>query len=333
MSFRDLLRPVVSAQLMVQLAREHGLPIEQCLSNTGIAAETLQDSEAEIRTDQEIQLTRNLVAGLPHVPALGLEAGLRYSVSSFGLWGFAILSSRTIREALGVAMRYHGLTFEFSRVFVSEAGGVTRLVFDDAETPEDLRVFCLERSLGSTARIRRELTGAVLPMTGLRLRMKRPAYEARLVEACGVVPEYGAPDNSYVIEPARLDMPIAFGNATVARQVEADCRALLERRRHREGLAARVRDAVLKAPGQIPPLDAVASGLNMTARTLRRRLAGENTSYRELVEEVRRTLAQELLKAGRMKMEEVAERLGYSDATSFAHAFRRWEGRAPRELR
>jgi AraC-like DNA-binding protein len=71
----------------------------------------------------------------------------------------------------------------------------------------------------------------------------------------------------------------------------------------------------------------------VTARTLRRRLDDEGTSYRELVEEVRQTLAQELLKTAGMKMEEVAERLGYSDATSFAHAFRRWKGRSPSELR
>lgn len=333
MSFRDIFRPVVSAQLMVQLGLDYGLALEQCLEGTGISAATLQDSEAQIRTDQEVQLTRNLVTRLPHVPALGLEAGLRYSVSSFGLWGFAIMSSKTVRDALGVAMRYHGLTYEFSRVYVRDSGGVMRVVFDDAETPDDLKVFCLERSLGSTSRIRRELTGLEQPMSGLRLRMARPAYAARLAKVCGVVPEFDAPDNSYEIDRARLDLPIAFGNSMVARQVEENCKALLERRRHREGFAAKVRAAVLKAPGQVPALDAVAASLGMTTRTLRRRLEDEHTSYRELVEEVRRTLAQELLAGGRMKMEEVAERLGYSDATSFAHAFRRWKGHSPSELR
>jgi AraC-like DNA-binding protein len=333
MSYRDILRPITSAQLMVQLAREHGVSIDQCLAGTGIASDILQNPAGEIRLDQEIELTRNVVIALKHVPALGLEAGLRYSLATFGIYGFAILSSSTIRAALDVAMRYHPLAPAFSRVYTMQTGPELRIVIGDEDTPPDLRTFSIERSLATQIRVWREVLGVAAPMPGLRLRMPRPAHAARLAEVCGVTPRYEAEDNSYVIEPAQLDRPIAFGNSLVAQQVERECKALLDRRRQRKGLAEKVRDIILHEPRRIPSLDAVATHLHMTTRTLRRHLLTESTSYRELVEEVRQGLAEELLTRGLLKMEEVAERLGYSDATSFSHAFRRWKGHAPRDLR
>jgi AraC-like DNA-binding protein len=331
-SYHDFRRTPLSAQLTVQLGLDHGLTLEQCLAGSGIDVQTLDNPAAEILMDQELVLTRNVVSRLGGVPALGLEAGLRYSLSSFGIWGFALLASSTIRAALDVAMRYHALSFAFSPVVVRQIDGEARLVSTDDDTPEDLRAFCAERQLGCTVRITREL-GAQSPMRGLRLRMPRPAHAGRFVEVCGVMPEFGAPDNSHIIDGAWLDTKIVFGNPAVARQVEEQCRKVLERQRHREGMAAKVRDAILHNPTRIPSMETIAGGLCMTVRTLRRKLDDESTSYRELVEEVRQALATELLKKAGMKMDEVAERLGYSDATAFAHAFRRWKGRAPSEFR
>jgi AraC-like DNA-binding protein len=64
-----------------------------------------------------------------------------------------------------------------------------------------------------------------------------------------------------------------------------------------------------------------------------RGLADENTSYLELVEKVRRNLAAEYLKSTALTIDEVAVRLGYADAPSFSHAFKRWTGKSPGALR
>jgi AraC-like DNA-binding protein len=332
-SYHNFRRSHVGCQLIMQLGLDHGLTLEQCLAGTGITAATLADPAAEIRMEQEILLTRNVVTLLRHVPALGVEAGLRYSLSSFGILGFALLASSSLRAALDVAMRHHALAMAFDPITVAVIDGEMRLRFGDTDTPQDLRPFVAERGLGCTCRIARELAGKAMPMRGLRVRAPRPAHAARLEAVFGVMPQFDAPDNSFVIDAAWLDTPIVFGNPIVARQVEDQCRALVEKRRHRDGVALKVRDVILHNPTRIPSMEAIAGELCMTARTLRRKLDDERTSYRELVEEVRQTLAQELLKNAGMKMEEVAERLGYSDATSFAHAFRRWKGRAPSEFR
>ncbi|MFD2400258.1 helix-turn-helix transcriptional regulator [Prauserella oleivorans] len=71
----------------------------------------------------------------------------------------------------------------------------------------------------------------------------------------------------------------------------------------------------------------------MTVRTLRRKLAAEGTSYRALVDEVRETVAEDLLATPALSVEQIAHRLGYSEASSFIHAFTRWKGVPPREFR
>ena len=73
----------------------------------------------------------------------------------------------------------------------------------------------------------------------------------------------------------------------------------------------------------------VAAALHMSVRTLRRHLDEEGTSYRAVVEQTREHLAEELLGTAGLSVEEVARRIGYSEASSVVHAFRRWKGLTP----
>jgi AraC-like DNA-binding protein len=73
--------------------------------------------------------------------------------------------------------------------------------------------------------------------------------------------------------------------------------------------------------------------LHMTPRTLHRRLVDEGTSFHDLLEDVRRTLAVEHVKSGRLSIEEIAYMLGYSDLANFRRAFRRWESVPPSAYR
>ncbi|SIM66750.1 transcriptional regulator [Mycobacteroides abscessus subsp. abscessus] len=72
----------------------------------------------------------------------------------------------------------------------------------------------------------------------------------------------------------------------------------------------------------------VAASLHIGERTLHRRLAREGTSYRALLDEVRETLARELLRNG-LSVREVSDRLGYSEPAAFTHAYTRWRGMPP----
>ncbi len=85
----------------------------------------------------------------------------------------------------------------------------------------------------------------------------------------------------------------------------------------------------LEASPVLPQLDALAEGLHMSPRTLKRRLQHRGTSYRMLADEVRGRASATLLLDRDMNLEAIAERLGYSSAANFSRAFRRWAGMTP----
>src|SRR5690242_17831690 len=130
-------RPVASVQLMVALAGELGVAASRCLRGSDLRECDLLDSTREIRGFQELTVLRNIVHALPpHVP-FGLLAGQRYRATMHGTWGLALLTSRSVREALEVGVRYFELSYSFNRGGYELAGDCVRLLYGDEDNPED----------------------------------------------------------------------------------------------------------------------------------------------------------------------------------------------------
>ena len=335
MSVAEVRRPVVSAQLLARLGVERGLTLEWCLRDTGIDAVTLADPATEIAPAQEMQLIRNLLNGLGPVASqgLGLDAGLRYHLSAYGIWGFALLSSPNFRSAAEVAVRYLDLSYAFARYRLENVGRDLLIILDDSEVPADLRQFLVERDFTAWANAAWEMRPGGFPGRSAQFRFPRPDYAWRLDRICGVRPSFDAPLNAILIAAKDLDAPLPQANPMMARLCEEQCRQLLAKRRVRSGLAGQIRDRLLRNPGEMPSLETVAEELHMASRSLRRRLDEEGTSFRALVDEVRQTLAEELLMSAHMKLAEIASRLGYTEPAAFINAFKRWKGMSPTAYR
>ena len=143
----------------------------------------------------------------------------------------------------------------------------------------------------------------------------------------GQRPRFGRPTTVATYDSAFLHRPLPQADPHTVAACEAQCRELVARRRARAGIAHEVRE-LLSRPGAIGVgMDHVARELAVSTRTLRRRLAESGTSFQELLDEVREVLAQELLAT--LAVEDVALRLGYAEASSFIHAFKRWKGVTP----
>ena len=320
---------IAGARHLVEVAQSHGATLAACLEGTGISAATVRNTEAEIGPEQELRLIRNVVAALPQVEALALEVGTRYHLTDFGIWGYALFSSRSLREALLLAMRYLDLSAIFGELDFDEREHEAYLRMDYRKVPADVRQFVIERDAASIWRVQRLIDPRPAPPVRLLFEYPAPPYADRYQALMGTKPEFDAAETMFVLDPRVFDQPLPQANEATARMCEAECQKLLARRRARSGISARVRDIILRSPAQAADMEVVASELCMTSRTLRRHLAGENTSFRALRDEVLMTLAEELIGTARMKLAEVAERLGYSEAASFIHAFKRWKGVTP----
>lgn len=329
----ELLRPAASAQIMFRFAREHGLTETDCLRGTDLQPDLLFDPDTEISTTQELAIIRNLVHGLRDQPFCGLDVGLRYRLSTYGIWGYALLSSSTFRSAARLAVRYLDLSYALARYRLESSGGNLRIVLDDSTIPEDLRQFLVERDFAAWAAAAWELRPGGFHTLEAQFRFPQPSYARRLEKLCGVKPVYGARRNAILLAARDLDAPLPQADPQMARMCEEQCRQLLARRRMRSGYAGRVRNRLLRSPATMPSIEELAEEMHMGSRTLRRHLRSEGVSYRGLVDEVRQTLAEELLSSTQMKLAEVAERLGYTEPSAFVAAFRRWKRMSPGEFR
>ena len=329
----DFCRSITSVQILVALGQEYGAPLDRLLLNTALDHQSLSNPETVVEASAEMAVVRNLLRELPHVANLGLLAGERYLLSAYGIWGFALASSPTARKAVELSQTYQELTFVFSGFTVEEQGEYAILVFDNSDVPADLSLFSIERELHAAMIIIRELIGDAMGEEWVKFQHPRPE-NADVYEQCfhGRV-EFSAERNELRFPRSALDKPRTFGNLTTASLLDKQCSELIAKRSARRGLSGKVRDILLRQRPMSMDMELVADALCMTSRTLRRKLALEKTSFRQLVDEVRLSLAEEMLSGTRLSVEQIAERLNYADASSFSQAFKRMSGQTPGMLR
>lgn len=322
----DFPRSVAGVALLVRFGAEHGIAADRLLADSGITPADLSDPDAEVAADQELRVIRTLAGVMPDA---GPTLGARYHVTTFGFLGYAFISSPTMLDAVNVALRFLDLSFTFSIPRASLSDGRAHIELDDSALPPPVARFLVERDLAAIHTVIAELLPDDAPLLAVDFRFPEPADTLRHERVFGLRPRFGRPRTVATFDAAFLARPLPQADPHTVALCEARCRDLVARRRARVGIAHEVR-GLLARPGAIGRgMDHVAHELAVSTRTLRRRLSDSGTSYQELLDEVREALAEELLAIRALAVEDVALRLGYAEASSFIHAFKRWKGVTP----
>ncbi|MBQ0797375.1 AraC family transcriptional regulator [Zhongshania sp.] len=329
----DFCRSVTSVQILVALGVEYGAKQSALLLNTGLNQQSLNNPETVVEASDEMAVIRNLQRELPELAGLGLYAGERYHLSVYGIWGFALASSPTVRKAVELSQTYQELTFVFSGFVVEEARDYACLVFDNSDVPADVALFSIEREIHAAMVIMREIVGQQLGEEWVTFKHARPAHSDLYERFFRGRIEFSASKNALMFPRSVLDEPRVVGNGATASLLDKQCSELIAKRTARKGISGKVRDILLRQRPMTMDMEVVAESLCMTSRTLRRKLDAESTSFRQLVDEIRMTLAEEMLTGTRLSVEQIAERLCYADASSFSQAYKRMSGQTPGTLR
>ncbi len=329
----DFERSVTSMRLMTELGVEHGLSVTCCLAGTGLKETDLNDSSAVVTAKQELTLIRNLISNLADVAGLGIEAGKRYHFTAFGALGFAMVSSPNTLSALDLALRYFHLTFAFTQFLVTQEGNETHITLDDTSLPEDVRAFVVERDSAALVTVQRDLFSSRPGLQNAYFKRSAPVDTQPYEVFYGVLPIFGATVNKAIMSTSALLEGLPQGNKLARMAAEEQCKNLMDRHRLRAGLSGQVRDILANNSRKMPDMREVSTLLFITPRTLRRRLIAEGTTFLKLRDEVRLTLAQEFLTKFSISIEQISERLNYSEPTCFINAFKRWTGKTPLNYR
>lgn len=307
----DFPRSSAGLVVLVRFAEAAGLPPGVALVGTGLHADDLT-SDREVTAAQELRVVRALRHALGEV---GAAVGERYEAATFGAFGYAMLSSRTVLDAMAFAVRFIDLSHAFALPRAEVVGPDVVVTVDGTRLPDDVRRFLVERDAVAVHRV---LESLVPGGVGARLDWEHPG--ARIA--------FGAD---------QLDRPLPERSAERQALAARVCADIVGARRARTGLAQDVRVLITQRLERGAPMAEVATALAMSERTLRRRLDAEGVGYQELLDEVRSSMAAALL-GGRatMPVAAVATRLGYADAAALGHARARWRRRAghpPRAVR
>lgn len=319
-----------SSLVLVQYAESIGIAADAALAGTTLEIAALNRTDAVATRADELQIITNLVDA--DAPSRGgLDAGARYHLTTFGIWGFALISSPTVAAAADVGMRFVDLISDLTLPVYEFEGTNLAIVFHDPPGRADVARFIVQRDLTFAQAMLRDLVGPGAAYSEVTFTHQPEPGDVEAYEATfHRTPVFGASRNALVLDAALLDAELPQADPlTLARSME-QCHQMLDELHARAGMAGQVRDIIVSSLRQPPTIVEVAQLLHVSERTLRRRLSEEGTSLRGLVEEVRSAFAAEFLRTGSLTVAEISERLGYVEPSSFSQAFRRWHGMSPR---
>ena len=310
----------------LQFYRYLGAP-DGFFDHTGLVLADLEKLGGEIRFDQYCQILVNArrCSGDDAI-ALRLGAALGPTLTH-GPVSVAVLSSPTLRHALQLAYRFGFLRLQASHYrWVDEPGhvGVAIRIDPAGEARTMVVEFLLLSLTGVMMRIQSQA-----PDVQIEVDYQKPLYAGEYQQAfAGAEVSFGRPEIRLLVPDPAGDLALGESDPGTYAAAVAQCERLLRETRHPGSLTARIRRLLAENPGRLWSIDEVAAGLNLSTRTLQRRLHGEGVTYKTLLEEWLYSESKRLL-SGPLTIEAVGIMLGYSDVANFRAAFRRWSGVPP----
>lgn len=324
-----------------------GQDLAPILVQHGLSPALLADPEARIAHDRAAALWKQ-AAQLTGARDLGLQIAEAIRPGQFGAIDHAARTSTTLGSGYGRMFRYYRVLHDLARTAM-EMGPRHVVLSHDLPLPGGAPRAVSEFVLAAWLVTGRQATGVDWTPVEVRFAHGEPADTARHQRLFGAPLRFNHARSELVIDAGLMALPLLRADASLQPIVEAQLQMIHQRvpgesrlgsRRETQGETQResCRDEIVDAVQRLirdrlcdgePTLAAIAGQIHVSARTLNRRLADEGTTFRDLLTEVRRSLAQAHLAAGRLAIAEIAFLLGFSEASAFHRAFRRWTGVTP----
>lgn len=329
---QDLGLPSIYLHLLAEILRTTGVDEQSLLLRVGLDPARLRSPELRVSQSQASEfMTRAIIES--GEPGLGILLAGELKLPLHGALGTAVMSSRTLGEAMDLLTRYLTLRSPNLRVERHQEGGqaVFRVICSNDLGP--LQGFALDATVFCCVALGTQLLGTPISGAYVRRRGPEPAHFQRFQHRIPVPVHYQSADDAIVIPGQHLDSPLRFSDDQLAAASRAQCEEALHKLTRDAGFGTRVRRVIETSHPFPPKLARVASTLFVSERTLKRRLHEEDCSFQALVDQVRLERAGELLEGTGMNLSQVADALGYADAANFTRAFKRWTGVSPSQYR
>jgi AraC-like DNA-binding protein len=264
--------------------------------------------------------------------ALGLHAGERIDSADFGVMEHAVRACPDVRRALLCIARYIRLQDDNLEMHFVEDGD--RIIWQIRNVvPSVLRLSNDFQVTAAFMNLRRRLGRHEAPIE-VHLRHKEATNAAEYARVFRAPVRLGMPHNALVLPRDLLDQRVPSANAQAFSLFDVVATRLLNELNRKDTTMDRVRRLIAARVGREDiGIGVVGAQLHMSEATLRRRLEEEGTTYKIIVDQMRRDLAAQYIDEPRVAVGEIAFLLGFSTQSAFGRAFRRWNGISPLEHR
>jgi AraC-like DNA-binding protein len=323
--------PAIQAMQLIELVGRWNVSPEDLLAPVGLSKEDVSDPAGRLPLPVVEKLISRARA-LTGEPGLGFYLGLQMRVSSLGYVGFAAMTSATIRDAIEIGVRYTPTRTTALGLRLHTDGPMASIVIEELADLGSARDVILLWLMVGISQIGEMLTGKRLGGT-VDVAAPEPSYFARFSDVVAGRVRFNQPMHQLVFDAATLDLPLVLRDPAALQLARQQCERELNALGFSQSLSAGVRRVLLAEDRGFRALEEVARRLGVSTRTLKRKLAGEGTSFSQILDEERRERALLLVHSPELSLEQVAERVGYTDLANFTRAFRRWTGTTPAAFR
>jgi len=323
----------VVAFLVAHVARALGEDPGPLLRGSGVDIDAPPKGDEHIAVERYFEVWRRAMARFDDGFPLRVASHFRHEDNE--IFGFLAMSCPTIGEAFDRTLHYSRLYTVGASYEMDVDHAATRITWlpwagdlDDVgyRAAMDYHVANMEQAI-------RQLGRSPTRPVEVRLRHAAPRDASGHTEFYGVAPRFGSARYELVYPPGLRDIAVTTFNSRLRDYFDLACRQVVEKLGASTSITAQVKKALISAmDGGDSGIEALSKRLGMSARSLQRRLSEEQTSYNDLMTEVRTEFAKRYLARGTLTASEVAYLIGFTEPPAFFKAFKRWTGLTPGEF-
>ncbi len=328
---------VAAVNQYLRHARAIGLDPDAAARAAGIPAGKLERVDERI-TGAQFQAVVRWLTETSGDPLLGLRSGEFVQPGSYAVLGYITMSCQTLGEAIALIRPYERLVGDMGVTRFVQRGGASWLHWECRYADPLVWPQVVDNVFASWINYGRWLADqeAAAPE---RVELERDSpggeLEREYHRRWGCEVRFACAQNRLILKPKQLGWPLRQPDPALRRTLEEHARAEMAKLDEGESdLLTRVRNAIRRElQAGVSRQDLVAERLGMSSRTLQRRLGSLGLEYRQVLDGVRREMAEAYLRDMELPVGEIGARLGFAELRSFYRSFRRWTGTTPRAWR
>lgn len=318
-------------QETIRGAERCGLDTEALMAEVGLSKADVFDPHWRGKSEQLARLVQ-LVWIATNDEFMGFMAR-PCKFGTFAMMSHCIIGEQSLEAAFRKGIRFYDLFTDEIRMCLDldEDRAIFRVVFKHPEL--DAQHYFMEFWLSIWYRMIGWMGGMTAPLLFASFCYPKPEHyieEFKYMFPCDH--QFDAPETSLVFDRKHLKLPIVRTTQELKRFLSVAPLGFMTIPGDVTSYARRVRTHLLKdrrMPLEFPDFADVARHFHMGEQTLRRKLRFESTSYRDIVENIRRDISIQKLLKGKNSVSSIADLMGYSETRAFTRAFREWTGMSP----